>query len=154
MSFQSWINMLEILPTLKKNQSITYLPLFFIDLNPAPNIPEIFKLSNVCYSKSKIEESPDEINFNVRDVKTVAIYALTKIIDRGVSAVVKIISMTCMKNQRTSRLSTLYVENIILSITGDVWFTKNSIGPEVWKSQSLHLGASTKCLPLQSILVN
>lgn len=39
-----------------KNQPNTPLPLFFIDLNPAPNNPEIFKLRTICHSIVKIEE--------------------------------------------------------------------------------------------------
>lgn len=39
-----------------KNQPSTSLPLFFIDLNPVPNNPEIFKLTSLYYSKIKIEE--------------------------------------------------------------------------------------------------
>jgi hypothetical protein len=39
----------------KKNQHSSPLPLFFIDFNPAPNNPEIFKLTTLCHSIVKIE---------------------------------------------------------------------------------------------------
>ena len=37
-------------------QPSTPLPLFFIDLNPTPINPEIFKIMILCYSKIKIKE--------------------------------------------------------------------------------------------------
>ena len=40
----------------KKNENSNPLPLFYIDLNPAPNNPEIFKLKTLCHSIVKIEE--------------------------------------------------------------------------------------------------
>jgi len=47
--------MVKNVTNILKSQSKEPLPLFFVDLNPSPNNQDIFKISNICFTKVKFE---------------------------------------------------------------------------------------------------
>jgi len=98
---------------IKKRQSNDPLPLFFIDLNPEINNPDIFKLESLCYAKIKIEELHTRRDLpNVIDAKTLVIVVHIVTVNQDAFAVDKTTSLTRVKKAKTYQLLVLYAVKV------------------------------------------
>lgn len=92
----------------------TALPIFFVDLDPAPNNVNIFKLPSLCYTKIKLR-SPTlgGTYLSATGVRTIVILRPTVIASLVTSTAVLVTSLNSVKNLMTLQLFAHYMRNSI-----------------------------------------